>query len=61
MLFDLTTGDVVRIGDGLTLTVLAMEDDLIRFGLESLQECLDAGMDSERAAHKHEWNGWELK
>jgi hypothetical protein len=30
--FDLSPGDVVRIGDGITLTVLAIEDDLVRFG-----------------------------
>jgi hypothetical protein len=43
MVVDLSPGDVVRIGDDVTLTVLAAEDDLIRFGLESPEECPGAG------------------
>jgi hypothetical protein len=52
MVFDLTLGDVVRIGDGLTLTVLAVEDDLIRFGLESPEACPGAVGDGEGAEPK---------
>ena len=35
MVFDLSAGDVVRIGEAVTLTVLAVEEGLIRVGLES--------------------------
>ena len=35
MVYDLSPGDVVHIGDAVTLTVMAVEGDLIRFGLES--------------------------
>jgi sRNA-binding carbon storage regulator CsrA len=33
MVFDLSAGDVVRIGEAVTLTVLAVEEDLIRVEL----------------------------
>ncbi len=38
MVFDLSPGDVVRFGDGVSLTVLAVEGDLIRFGLQTREE-----------------------
>ena len=60
MVFDLTPGDVVRIGYGLTLTVLAVEDDLIRFGLESPEACLGAVRDGEGTDPKLQPAGWEL-
>jgi hypothetical protein len=37
MLFNLSPGEVIHIGDAVTLTVLAVEGDLIRFGLETLE------------------------
>ena len=49
MVFDLSPGDVVHIGDAVTLTVLAIEDDLIRFGLELLEGCPATGMDGDGA------------
>jgi sRNA-binding carbon storage regulator CsrA len=39
MVFDLSPGDVVRIGEAVTLTVLAVEGELIRVGLESPEGC----------------------
>jgi hypothetical protein len=39
MVFDLSAGDVVRFGDDVILTILAVEDDRIRFRLESAEEC----------------------
>ena len=60
MVFDLTPGDVVRIGYGLTLTVLAVEDDLIRLGLESPERCPVAGRDGEGADPKPQPAVWEL-
>jgi hypothetical protein len=58
MVFDLSPGEVVRIGDVVTLTVLAVEDDLIRFRLESPEgECPGAGTDCEEPdlKPKHSW------
>jgi hypothetical protein len=37
MVYDLSPGDVVHIGDAVALTVMAVEGDLIRFGLETLE------------------------
>jgi hypothetical protein len=34
MVYDLSPGDVLHIGEAVTLTVVAVEGDLIRFGLE---------------------------
>jgi hypothetical protein len=59
MVYDLSPGDVIHIGDAVTLTVVAVEGNLIRFGLESPQAGYpDAGPDSQRADPKHGW--WEL-
>jgi hypothetical protein len=58
MVFDLSPGDVVRIGDGITLTVLAIEDDLIRFGLELLEGCPAIGMDGDGATSSRSEHGW---
>jgi hypothetical protein len=52
MVFDLSPGDVLRFGDDTTLTVLAVEDELVRFGLESLDRCPVADMDWEGAASR---------
>jgi hypothetical protein len=61
MVFNLSPGDVVHIGDVVTLTVLAVEDDLIRFRLESPEgECPGAGTDCEEADLKLKWGEWEL-
>jgi hypothetical protein len=34
MIFTLSTGEVIHIDDAVTLTVLAIEGDLVRFGLD---------------------------
>jgi hypothetical protein len=60
VVFDLSPGDVIRFGDGVTLTVLAVEDDLIRFGLESSEGCPGAGTDCEGADLKPKRGGGEL-
>jgi hypothetical protein len=60
MVLNLSPGDVVRIGDDVTLTVLTVEDDLIRFGLESPEGCPGADTDCERADLKPLPAGWEL-
>ena len=52
MVLDLSPGDVVCIGDTVTLTVLAVEDDLIRFGVESLEECPGLDMDCKEATSR---------
>jgi sRNA-binding carbon storage regulator CsrA len=35
MVIDLSTGNTIRIGNSVTLTVLAIEKDQVRFGIES--------------------------
>jgi Global regulator protein family len=35
MLTNLSTGDKIHIGDSITLTILAIEGDLVRFKIES--------------------------
>jgi hypothetical protein len=34
MVTTLSTGDTIRVGDSITLTLLAVEGDLVRFGVE---------------------------
>jgi hypothetical protein len=59
MVFDLPPGDVIRIGEGVTLTVLAMEGDQIRFGLELPEiECPDPGLDCKDVSPKEGWWGF---
>jgi hypothetical protein len=61
VVFDLSPGDVIRFGDHVTLTVLAVEDDLIRVRLEWLaRECPGAGMECEGADLKPQRAGREL-
>ena len=64
MVYDLSPGDVVHVGDALALTVLAVEGDLIRFGLETPEGATPhtggIAKDGESADHRHRWNGWEL-
>ena len=59
MVYDLSPGDVLHIGDAVRLTVVAVEGNLIRLGLESPDgECPDAGTDGQQANPTHGW--WEL-
>jgi hypothetical protein len=59
VVYDLSPGDVVHIGDAVTLTVVAVEDNLIRFGLKAPDGgCPDAGTDHQQADPKQGW--WEL-
>ena len=59
MVYDLSPGDVVHIGNAVALTVLAVEGDLIRFGLETPDgECPATGTDGQQADPKQGW--WEL-
>ena len=59
MVYDLSPGDVIHIGDAVTLTVMAVERNLIRFGLESPDgEHPDADTDCREADPKQGW--WEL-
>jgi hypothetical protein len=57
---DLTPGDVVRIGEDVTLTVLAVEDDRIRFGLGSPEGCPGADRDGEGADLNPKRGWWGL-
>ena len=59
MVYDLSPGDVVRIGNAVALTVLAVEGDLIRFGLETPDGTSpDEGSDCQQADPNQGW--WEL-
>jgi hypothetical protein len=49
MVFELSPGEVVYIGDDVTLTVLTIEDDLICVGLESPEGCPGADLGCEEA------------
>jgi hypothetical protein len=58
MVYDLSPGDVVYIGNALAVTVLAVEGDLIRFGLESPDgKRHDAGPDCQQDDPTQGW--WE--
>jgi hypothetical protein len=59
MVYDLSPGDVLYIGDIVTLTVMAVEGNLIRLGLESPdREFPNAGPDCPQPDLKQGW--WEL-
>ena len=59
MVYDLSPGDVMYIGDAVTLTVVAVEGNLVRLGLESPEgECPDAGPDRQQDDPKQ--GRWEL-
>jgi hypothetical protein len=64
MIFDLSPGDAIHVGDAVTLTVLAMEGDVIRFGLEAPEGASPGagavGKDVKAADLKGRRNGWEL-
>jgi len=58
MVYDLSPGDVVHVEDAVALTVLAVEGDLIRFGLESPDgERPDARPDCQEADPTQGWWG----
>jgi Global regulator protein family len=64
MLFTLSAGEAIHIGAAVTLTVLAVEGDLIRFGLETPEGespgADDTGKGGDEADLKQRRNGWEL-
>jgi hypothetical protein len=48
MVYDLSPGDIIQFGDGVTLTVLAVEFEQVYFGLESPEsDCPDDGPDCQ--------------
>jgi hypothetical protein len=56
MTYELSPGDFVRFGNAVTLTVLAVEGDLVRFKLESLvEECTDSGSDGNLDPQQSCW------
>jgi hypothetical protein len=60
MLYDLSPGDVMHIGETVTLNVVAVEGNLIHFGLESTDgECPDTGL-GDRQQHDPKQVWWEL-
>jgi hypothetical protein len=63
MILDVSAGEVIRIGDAATLTVVAVESDLIRFVLETPDGAIpsagDVGKDSKEADFKRTQKRWE--
>jgi hypothetical protein len=58
MEYDLSPGDVILIGEAVALTVVAVEGNLIHFGLESPESvCPVAGPDHQQDGPKQGW--WE--
>jgi hypothetical protein len=61
MIVTLSPGKAIHIGDTITLTVLAVEGDLIRFGLETPEEkspgADDSGQGCDEADLKQRRNG----
>jgi Global regulator protein family len=64
MFFTLSAGEVIHIGNAITLTVLAIEGDMIRFRLDEPNGASpgapDVSMGNEQANLKHGRTGWEL-
>jgi hypothetical protein len=64
MIFNLSSGEVIHIGATVTLTVLAVEGDLVLFRLETLEEESPGAGDIDKrydeADFKPRWNRWEL-
>ncbi len=63
MTVDLSPGEALRIGAAVTLTVPAVEGDLVRFGLGPPEGAnpgaADTGGDSEQAGRQRRRDGWE--
>lgn len=63
MVFDLSPGEVIHIGAAVTLTVLAVEGDLVRFGLETPEGenpgADDTGQGCDEGDLKQKRKGWE--
>jgi hypothetical protein len=63
MIFDLSAGDVIHMGEAVTLIVLAIDGDLIRFGLETPEGerpgADDTGQSCDEADLKQRRKGWE--
>jgi hypothetical protein len=59
MWYDLSPGDVIHIGETVTLTVLAVEGKLIHFGLESPEsKSPNTGLgDRQQEDPKQDWWG----
>ncbi len=60
MVYDLSPGDVIHIGDAVTLTVMSVEDDLTRFKLSPGEEYPGAGMGCEEPGLKPKESWWDL-
>jgi hypothetical protein len=59
MQYDLSPSDVMHIGGTVTLTVAAVEGNLIHLGLEATEgDCPDTGSDGQQDDPKQDW--WEL-
>jgi hypothetical protein len=59
MVTSLSPGDTLRIGDCLTLTVLAVEGDLIRFGVEFVGSGGPGAKAHVEGGNESALNGWE--
>lgn len=64
MVFTLSTGQAIHLAEGITLTVLAVDGDLIHFGLETPEgtspDAGEVGQAGEEFGLTHRRNRWEL-
>jgi hypothetical protein len=60
MVTSLVTGDKIHIGDSITLTLLAIEGDLIRFGVESSESDRPGPRVLIEGSAESDLNWWEL-
>ena len=60
MVTSLSTGDKTHVGDSVTLTLLAIEGDLIRFGVESSESDGHGPSALIEGSAESDLNWWEL-
>ena len=59
MVTSLSKGDKIHVGDSVTLTILAIEGDLIRFGVESSETTGSGPSILIDGRNKSDLNWWE--
>jgi hypothetical protein len=60
MVTSLSTGDKIHVGDSVTLTLLAIEGDLVRFGVESSESGGHGPRVRIEGSAESDLNWWEL-
>jgi hypothetical protein len=60
MVTSLSEGDKIHVGDSVTLTLLAIEDDQIRFGVQTSEAGGPGTSVRIEGRHESDLNWWEL-